>query len=381
MLYQFLEERRSDILVLCEQKLTFLSDAKSSSAEMNLGLPVFYDELIEILRVDELSSTREAVNSLTQKLHTASAARRGKESLELGYTISQVVHGYGTLCQAITEYAEQNREKPIEAREFNRLNYCLDVAIAEAVTAFNRAQVEVNARAEVQRLGFLAHEMRNALNSLAAAHQLIKKGVIGFGGSTSKLVETAITRMKDIIDRSLSEVRLRGETHVHLRKCRVIDLVGEVEVTAILEANPHSIQIHIDVDPTLVIDVDRHLTISALSNLVQNAIKFTKPHGNVWIRTHVTGTRVRIQVEDECGGLPPGKVEELFQPFTQKGDDRSGFGLGLSISRRAIALNHGEVTACDLPGKGCVFTIELPLFLEHSQRQSDCLLEPEPSIS
>ena len=375
MLYEFLQERRAEILALCQQKLTLLSNAKSSSAEMKLGLPVFYDELIEILRADELSESRQAVNTLTQKLHSASATRRGKESLELGYTISQVVHGYGALCQSITEYAEENRDKPIEAREFNRLNYCLDVAIAEAVTEFNRAQAEVVARAEIQRLGFLAHEMRNALNNIATTHQLLKKGLIGFGGSTSKLVESSITTMKDIIDRSLSEVRLSGEVNIQLRKCRIIDLVSEVEVTAMLEANLHSIQIIVEVDPALIVEVDRHLTISAIANLVQNAIKFTKPNGNVWIRSLTAGSRVQIKVEDECGGLPPGKIEELFQPFTQKGEDRSGIGLGLSISRRAIALNHGEISAEDLPGRGCIFTIELPLCLDSLQESYDHSLE------
>ena len=98
----------------------------------------------------------------------------------------------------------------------------------------------------------------------------------------------------------------------------------------------------------------------ALSNLVQNAIKFTKADGNVWIRgRNVTG-RVLIEVEDECGGLPPGKVEELFLPFSQKGTDRTGVGLGLSISKHAISLNDGQVSARDLPRKGCIFTIDLP---------------------
>jgi len=69
-----------------------------------------------------------------------------------------------------------------------------------------------------------------------------------------------------------------------------------------------------------------------------------------------------IEIQDECGGLPPGKIEALFQPFTQAGEDRSGIGLGLSISRRAIALNDGQVWARDEPGRGCVFVIDLPRF-------------------
>lgn len=361
MLHKFLLAEREGILALCAKKIAEVSETSISSEEIELGLPIFYDELIEILRADEEEESTEIVDQATQRIHRDSAVRRGKESLRLGYTVSRVVHGYGTLCQSITEYAGQHPEVTIHAREFNRLNFCLDVAIAEAVTEFSQGQRQASARAEVQRLGFLAHEMRNALANAATAHQLIKKGVVGFGGSTSQVLEDALTRMKDIIDRSLSEVRLRGETTVERRRGRVIDLVSSVEATATLEANEREIKLHVDVPPDLIVEADRHLVISAISNLVQNAIKFTKPHGNVWIRARAAGDRVLIEVEDECGGLPPGKIEELFRPFTQKGDDRTGVGLGLSISRRGISLNDGQVSARDLPGKGCIFTIDLPL--------------------
>jgi signal transduction histidine kinase len=67
-----------------------------------------------------------------------------------------------------------------------------------------------------------------------------------------------------------------------------------------------------------------------------------------------------IEVEDECGGLPPGDSEELFKVFEQRGGDRSGLGLGLAISRRGVEANGGKLYVRDLPGRGCVFTIDLP---------------------
>jgi len=250
---------------------------------MELGLPIFYDELVEVLRADE---TREAgmVDSTVGKVHQAEAVRRGRESLRLGYTISQVVHGYGALCQAITEYAAAHSVEPIQAREFNRLNFCLDVAIAEAVTEFDHGLRDSATREEVQRLGFLAHEMRNALANASTAHQMIKMGLAGLGGSTNQILESALTRMKDIIDRSLSEVRLRGEPVVDRQPCRIVDMIGEVEATAMFEAQAKSVPLHVEVAPDLQVLADRHLVCSAISNLVQNAIKFTKVGGNVWIR-------------------------------------------------------------------------------------------------
>jgi|GEM_PF-2791143 len=209
-------------------------------------------------------------------------------------------------------------------------------------------------------IGFLAHELRNALGTIASAHRLMQRGVVGFQGSTSQVMAEAIKRMQGIIDRSLAEVRLQGEPKIENRRFRLIDIIGEVETTAALDLNERSITILMEVSPELVLEGDRHLLLSAISNLVQNAIKFTKPNTTVTLRARAVDDRILVEVEDECGGLPEGKIEELFQPFSQKNSDRSGVGLGLSISRRAIVLNKGSLSATDLPGKGCIFTINLP---------------------
>jgi signal transduction histidine kinase len=110
----------------------------------------------------------------------------------------------------------------------------------------------------------------------------------------------------------------------------------------------------------VTIEGDRQVLVAAVSNLLQNAFKFTRRNGNVSLTTRATADRVLFEVEDECGGLPPGKTEDLFRPFEQKGPDRSGVGLGLSICLKAAQANAGEIHVRDLPGKGCVFTLDLP---------------------
>ena len=65
-------------------------------------------------------------------------------------------------------------------------------------------------------------------------------------------------------------------------------------------------------------------------------------------------------MEDHCGGLPPGAAETLIQPFSQNGEDRSGLGLGLDICRRGVEANNGVLRVRDVPGSGCIFTIDLP---------------------
>jgi signal transduction histidine kinase len=93
---------------------------------------------------------------------------------------------------------------------------------------------------------------------------------------------------------------------------------------------------------------------------LQNAFKFTQLHTEVSLKVHAAADRILIEVEDHCGGLPPGVAEDLFQPFRQGGEDKSGLGLGLAICRRSIEANKGVLRVRDKPGVGCVFTIDLP---------------------
>jgi signal transduction histidine kinase len=88
--------------------------------------------------------------------------------------------------------------------------------------------------------------------------------------------------------------------------------------------------------------------------------KFTKHRTEVQLRAQVHEDRVLIAVEDRCGGLPARAVETMFLPFAQSGDDRSGLGLGLDISRRSVEANGGVLTVRDIPGTGCIFTIDMP---------------------
>ena len=73
--------------------------------------------------------------------------------------------------------------------------------------------------------------------------------------------------------------------------------------------------------------------------------------------------RIRIDIEDHCGGLPQGFAEEVFLPFKQSAGDRSGLGLGLAICQSSVKANNGVLTVRDMPSTGCVFTIDLPRHL------------------
>jgi signal transduction histidine kinase len=208
------------------------------------------------------------------------------------------------------------------------------------------------------RMGFLVHELRNALACVFVAQAMIRKAPDE--SAAEALLERNLQHMRVLLDRADTEVRLHKEPEAHRRPMRLAEAVREVSETAAEQARLKGVTLAVSVDPRLTVSADGPYLASALANLVRNAIKFTSPGGTVWVRGLEKEHAALLEVEDQCGGLPAGRVSELFEPFTQKGADRSGLGLGLAISRRAVELNHGTLGARDLPGKGCVFTISLP---------------------
>ena len=114
------------------------------------------------------------------------------------------------------------------------------------------------------------------------------------------------------------------------------------------------------VDDGLLVEADQQVLTAVVTNLLQNAFKFTRPGTTVVLSVTASAERVLIEIQDECGGLPSGDVNELLRPFQQRGADRTGMGLGLAFSRLAVEANNGRVYARNLPDRGCVFGIDLP---------------------
>ena len=314
---------------------------------------MFLDQLITTLRSEEAR-----LGAPTDHQIGRSAAKHGKAMQKIGFTAAQVVHDYGDVCQAITALAIE-LNAPITTDEFRTLNRCLDEAMAEAVSEFGRQRELSLTGDETERLGFFAHELRNLLSSSMLAFEVLKDGSVGVGGSTGAVLGRNLGRMRDLIDRSLTEVRLK----VGIKKReRVLlaEFIEEVEVAATIEAKARGLELTVAPVPQGVsVEVDRQILAAAVANLLQNAFKFTRPGGHVLVKTHADKTCVFIAIEDECGGLA-GRPEDLFALFEQRSKDRSGLGLGLAIARRGVGANGGEIKARSIAGQGCIFTIELP---------------------
>lgn len=220
---------------------------------------------------------------------------------------------------------------------------------------------ELRARLETERLGQVAHELRNKLHTAMLAFHVLKSGTVGVGGSTGAVLGRSLLGLKELADSTLAEVRLAG-THPGRERVQLKAFLDELAITANLYAEYHGIAFMVaTVDPDLVVAVDLPLLTTAVTNLLQNAFKYTTAHSTVTLRTRGEHGRVFLEVEDECGGMQvPQGTDPFRAPRVPRADGRSGLGLGLSICRKAVEANGGQVRTRSLPGRGCIFEIELP---------------------
>ena len=353
VLHEFLTANHQEILARSRLKLATRQVPTPTDAELADGLPIFLDQLVGILR------SKKDLRDRGHEEISERAALHGGELLRMGLTVGQVVHDYGSICQSVTELADE-RGLAITADEFQTFNRCLDDAIAQAVTAYEQQRDPSVGALGAHHLGFLAHEMRNLLSTSMLAFGALAKGNIGVGGSTGTVLGRSLRRMRALIDRTLTEVRLEAGID-NSERVSIAELIEEIELVATIEAKDRDIRLSVDTGPNnLYVEGDHQILASVVVNLVQNAFKFTRAHGHIKVLARAAGERVLIDVEDECGGLPPGTVEGMFKPFDRRGGDRVGLGLGLSISLKGVQASGGAIHVRDVPGSGCVFTVDLP---------------------
>ena len=204
--------------------------------EPDLGVPL--TQVAETLRL-EASSSPFPGGAIGD-----TAARHGGELKELGFTVSQVVHDYGDICQAITALAVEENA-PITVEEFQTLNRCLDTAIAEAVTEHGRLTARMRSAEEVERLGHTAHELRDALSTATLAFQVLKRGTVAINGSTGAVLGRSLMTLQEIINRALAEVRLAAGTQRRVR-LSVAEFIDEIAAAAMLHAEYRRVQFSVD---------------------------------------------------------------------------------------------------------------------------------------
>ena len=318
-------------------------------------LPKFLVEVIAALRTEAGEPVELELDE-----HAETARGHGEQRLRLGFSLDSVVREYGALRDAIVSTARELGANPT----FHEMQCVFDSTIsgiARAVSEYTRQRDAEQQRLHNEHIAFIAHELRNPLASATTAHEILKmQGSIPLDARAGIALARGLLSMQELIDHALSVSRVASGIELHREPVRLSDLLAEAEMVAAGEADGRNIQIHLHVEQDVTLQIDRRLMRSALNNIVRNAVKYTERGTQVDIRSKVDAGHVVIEVEDACGGLPPGKVEGVFAPFVRLTTREPGFGLGLAIAKQAIDAHGGTIRVQNLPGKGCVFVLELP---------------------
>jgi hypothetical protein len=201
MLHEFVTNNREEIITRCRAKVATRSTPPPTRAEIDHGVPMFLDQLVDELRIG-LSRSPEI---------TRTAIKHGHDLLAQGLSVSQVVHDYGDVCQTITEMAVE-RTANISPDDFRMLNRCLDDAIAGAVSQYAAEREESMVGAPGQpgpRIEALARELRISIRTASVSLEAVKVGSVGIAGSTGMLLQRSLTGAEDLVDRLLAEVYAR----------------------------------------------------------------------------------------------------------------------------------------------------------------------------
>ena len=212
MLHEFLTANRQILIARCREKVAKRFEPTTDASAIDHGVPLFLQQLVDTLQVEQGTHIRESTDSEPTPAPTPigrAAALHGAELLRRGFSVDQVVHDYGDLCQCVTALAVE-QEIPISTDEFRTLNRCLDNAIADAVAAFGSArQTSIERQAETlhQRLVVFSAEHRRLTDIAIQSLTAVKTGNIGIGGATGALLAHALEELRSLPDRTLPQIR------------------------------------------------------------------------------------------------------------------------------------------------------------------------------
>jgi signal transduction histidine kinase/DNA-binding NarL/FixJ family response regulator len=243
-----------------------------------------------------------------------------------------------------------------------------------------RAQAELQEanRRKDEFLAMLAHELRNPLAPISAAAQLMEMGRLDATRlrQTSQVIARQVKHMTGLVDDLLDVSRVtRGLVELHTSAQDIKGIIANAleQVRPLMEAQRHHLAIELPPEPAHVMGDGKRL-VQILTNLLNNAAKYTPPGGQISLTAQVQADQVVVHVCDNGIGIPPELQQRIFELFAQaeRTPDRSqgGLGLGLALVKSLAELHGGEVECrSEGPGRGSCFTVRLPLLASHRAPQ------------
>jgi hypothetical protein len=217
-MHKFLANNRDELIARCKAKVAQRPRRVATEEQLKNGVPMFLEQLRRTLVAEKegeagaslmISGPSGGSAPSLSELGVAAAAH-GKQLLELGFSVDQVVYDYGDLCQAISDLVVE-RDAPFSVAQFRTLNRCLDNAIAGAVTEFSNQRDATIARRHSdeanERLRILVQELSNSVETATLAVSALESGNLPISGATGGVLKRSLAALKEVIDNTLDEVR------------------------------------------------------------------------------------------------------------------------------------------------------------------------------
>ncbi len=211
MLSDFLTSNHDELIARCKAKAARRFQYAGIAAAMDHGVPLFLQQVCYVLREEaaaRFSESEEGPGTPSNSGMGAAAESRGAELLGHGYTLDQVVHEYGDVCQSVTELAIEYEES-ISTDDFRILNRCLDNAIAGAVSSFEAASQTARdwqATDLKGRMGSFAAEYRRLIDVALQAFAAIQMGSVGANGATGSLLAHTLAELRFLVDQGIPQI-------------------------------------------------------------------------------------------------------------------------------------------------------------------------------
>ncbi len=218
------------------------------------------------------------------------------------------------------------------------------------------------ARIRDDLLAIVSHDMRTPLGVVTMQAQRLARtsdpAVTGAAAMIQRATDQMGRLMGDLLDLASIE---RGRLSIELHPVEAAALLGEVGAMFEEPARARGIAVEVPPPPPISVLGDRARLLQILTNLIDNAVKFTPSGGRVRVELSATGRTAQFTVADDGPGIAARDIGHLFDPFWQARDDARGRGLGLYIARGLVIAHGGNISVDSKPGAGTRMTFTLPL--------------------
>lgn len=346
-LAQFIENNAERIIEAWERLVVQRLALDLDRSQLLDDLPSFVDDLVLALRDPAGHWPR-----------LESARSHGEHRMRFGIDIGALIEEIAVVGEAVIAVAREDDRSPT-GDEILCLNRVIGRGAASSATAYSAMRDRELTHQAGEHFSFIAHELRTPLQTARLAAAMLSASPSPRPDLLARL-DRSLTHLSDLVDNALVQVRLAAAPTMRRERLRVTDLVEAAwdGIADHAELRGITVKRHVT---EFELDADRRLLVSALANLLKNAVKFSREGGRVVLRVIRGEGRALFEVEDECGGMPEDVPPRLFHPYVQAHADRSGFGLGLMIVKQAAEAHGGSVRVNNRPGEGCTFVLDVPL--------------------